>query len=52
MTEIVICEVCDKPIYEGHIDCTCEKSHPSRTRDCGDYESSDVDYGNFAEHLQ
>ncbi len=29
-----ICEQCKKPVYEGHIDCTCEKSHPDSTVDC------------------
>jgi Zn finger protein HypA/HybF involved in hydrogenase expression len=30
----VICETCRKPIYEGHIDCTCEKTHPSLGSEC------------------
>lgn len=25
---IPVCDVCAQPIYEGHIDCTCDKNHP------------------------
>ena len=23
-----LCGVCKQPVYEGHIDCTCDKNHP------------------------
>jgi hypothetical protein len=23
-----LCEVCRQPVYEGHVDCTCDKNHP------------------------
>ena len=26
---IPVCDVCAQPIYEGHIDCTCDKNHPA-----------------------
>ena len=25
---IPLCRVCEQPIYEGHIGCTCNKNHP------------------------
>ena len=25
-----VCDVCRQPIYEGHINCTCDKNHPER----------------------
>jgi hypothetical protein len=27
--QLPVCDVCAQPIYEGHIDCTCDKNHPS-----------------------
>ena len=29
ITQMPLCKVCRQPIYEGHIDCTCDKNHPS-----------------------
>ena len=26
--QLPVCDVCAQPIYEGHIDCTCDKNHP------------------------
>jgi len=26
--QIPVCDVCAQPIYEGHVDCTCDKNHP------------------------
>jgi hypothetical protein len=25
-----LCDACKQPVYEGHIDCTCDKNHPER----------------------
>ena len=25
---IPLCETCRQPVYEGHVDCTCDKNHP------------------------
>jgi hypothetical protein len=26
--QLPVCDVCAQPIYEGHVDCTCDKNHP------------------------
>ena len=26
--QLPVCRVCAQPIYEGHVDCTCDKNHP------------------------
>jgi len=26
--QMPICDVCRQPVYEGHVDCTCDKNHP------------------------
>ena len=28
ITQRPLCKVCRQPIYEGHVDCTCDKNHP------------------------
>jgi len=28
ITQMPLCDVCAQPIYEGHINCTCDKNHP------------------------
>jgi len=29
-TRLPLCDVCKQPVYEGHIDCTCDKNHATR----------------------
>ena len=42
--QLPVCDVCAQPIYEGHIDCTCDKNHP---------ENCDrLSYGQLQEHLR
>ena len=28
--QMPICDVCRQPVYEGHVDCTCDKNHSER----------------------
>ena len=45
ITQMPLCEMCAQPIQEGHVDCTCDKSHNPENCDRPTYDQ-------LGEHLR